>query len=67
MGWSRDAAKIAAEAALDGIYVVRTSLGKESIGGEAAVAALQEPRARGARLQNHEILRTEGPPLPRLQ
>ena len=39
MGWSRDAAKIAAEAALDGIYVVRTSLGKESIGGEAAVTA----------------------------
>ncbi len=39
MDWSRDAAKTAAEAALDGIYVVRTSLGKESIGGEAAVAA----------------------------
>ena len=39
MDWSRDAAKTAAEAALDGIHVVRTSLGKESIGGEAAVAA----------------------------
>ena len=39
MVWSRDEAKTAAEAALDGLYVVRTSLGKESIGGEAAVAA----------------------------
>ena len=39
MDWSRDAAGIARESALDGIYVVRTSLGKESIGGEAAVAA----------------------------
>ena len=39
MDWSRDAAKAAAEAALDGIYVVRTSLGAESVGGETAVAA----------------------------
>ena len=39
MGWSRDAAKIAAEAALDGIYVVRTSLGKEAAGSGAAVTA----------------------------
>ena len=39
MDWSRDAAKIAAEAALDGIYVVRASLGKEAVGSGAAVAA----------------------------
>jgi hypothetical protein len=31
--------EIAAEARLDGIYVIRTSLGKEKIGSEAAVAA----------------------------
>ncbi len=39
MDWSRDAAKTAAEAALDGIYVVRASLGKEAAGSGAAVAA----------------------------
>ena len=37
--WARDAAKIAAEARLDGIYVVRTSLAAEAIGAAEAVEA----------------------------
>ena len=37
--WARDEAKIAAEARLDGIYVVRTSLGAEAIGADEAVEA----------------------------
>ena len=48
MVWSRDAAKIAREAALDGIYVVRTSLGKEAVGSEAAVAAHKTSRSSSA-------------------
>ena len=39
MDWSRDTERISREAALDGIYVVRTSLGKEAVGSGAAVAA----------------------------
>ena len=37
--WSRKPERIAAEAQLDGIYVVRTSLDQEAIGAEAAVEA----------------------------
>ena len=37
--WARDEAKIAAEARLDGIYVVRTSLAAEAIGAAEAVEA----------------------------
>jgi hypothetical protein len=37
LSWRRDEAKIAAEAALDGIYVVRTSLLEEVLGARAAV------------------------------
>ena len=43
MDWSRDEVKTAAEAALDGIYVVRTSLGEEEIGSAEAVAAYKSP------------------------
>ena len=39
LSWSRKAAQIAAEARLDGIYVVRTSLSEETLGADAAVAA----------------------------
>ena len=37
--WSRKAEQIAAEARLDGVYVVRTSLAEETLGADAAVAA----------------------------
>ncbi len=37
--WRRKAEAIAAEAALDGLYVIRTSLSKEQLDGPAAVAA----------------------------
>ncbi len=37
--WSRQQERIAAEAQLDGIYIVRTSLAAEDLGAEAAVAA----------------------------
>ena len=37
--WSRNAEKIAAEAQLDGIYIVRTSLGDDAIGAQEAVEA----------------------------
>ena len=37
--WSRKQERIAAEARLDGIYVVRTSLAKDALGADAAVAA----------------------------
>ena len=37
--WRRKAEAIAAEAALDGLYVIRTSLPKEQLDGPAAVAA----------------------------
>ena len=67
MDWSRDAAKIAREAALDGIYVVRTSLGAEAIGGEAAVAAHKSLALVERAFRNHENLGAEGPALPRLQ
>ena len=39
MAWERNPARIAAEARLDGICVMRTSLGPEAIGTEAAVEA----------------------------
>ena len=41
LSWSRKTDQIAAEARLDGIYVVRTSLGKEALGPDAAVVAYQ--------------------------
>ena len=37
--WSRRQERIAAEGRLDGVYVIRTSLGPEAIGPEAAVVA----------------------------
>ncbi len=37
--WARDEEKIAAEAALDGIYVIRTSVPASTLGAAAAVAA----------------------------
>ncbi len=37
--WSRKQERIAAEARLDGIYVVRTSLAQDALGADAAVAA----------------------------
>ena len=37
--WSRNTEKIAAEAQLDGIYIVRTSLGEDAIGAHEAVEA----------------------------
>ncbi len=37
--WTRRQGTIAAEAALDGLYVIRTSLPEEQLGGPAAVAA----------------------------
>ena len=39
LSWSRKAEQIAAEARLDGVYVVRTSLAGETLGADAAVAA----------------------------
>ena len=39
LSWSRKAGQIAAEARLDGVYVVRTSLAEETLGADAAVAA----------------------------
>ena len=39
LSWSRKADQIAAEARLDGVYVVRTSLSEETLGADAAVAA----------------------------
>ena len=39
LSWSRDRAKIDAEAALDGIYIIRTSLGAEDIAAAEAVEA----------------------------
>ncbi len=39
LSWRRKDEAIAAEAALDGLYVIRTSLSAEQLGGEAAVAA----------------------------
>ena len=39
LGWVRKQDKIAAEAALDGLYVIRTSLGAEQLEANAAVAA----------------------------
>ena len=39
LSWTRRHERIAAEAQLDGIYVVRTSLASEAIGSEAAVEA----------------------------
>ena len=39
LSWSRDEAKIAAEARLDGVYVVRTSLPADAIGADEAVDA----------------------------
>jgi hypothetical protein len=38
-GWRRNDASIAAEAALDGLYVIRTSLSEQQLGAEEAVAA----------------------------
>jgi hypothetical protein len=38
-GWRRNDASIAAEAALDGLYVIRTSLGEQQLRAEDAVAA----------------------------
>jgi len=39
LAWQRDQAKINAEAALDGIYVIRTSLPADALDGPGAVAA----------------------------
>lgn len=39
LGWTRKEAAIAAEAALDGLYVIRTSLAAEALSADAAVAA----------------------------
>ena len=39
LSWSRQQERIAAEAQLDGIYIVRTSLAAEDLGAAAAVAA----------------------------
>ena len=39
LNWSRRQAQIAAEAQLDGVYVVRTSLAEDALGAAAAVAA----------------------------
>ena len=42
MKWERNEEKIRAEAALDGIYIVRTSLGESDIGAEQAVSAYKD-------------------------
>ena len=39
LSWSRKPERIAAEAQLDGIYIVRTSLSEQALGAEATVAA----------------------------
>ena len=39
ISWSRNEEKIRAEARLDGIYIIRTSVGKEQLGAEQAVSA----------------------------
>jgi hypothetical protein len=42
LGWARKTAQITAEAALDGIYVVRTSVGPERLGPAEVVAAYKD-------------------------
>ena len=65
MDWARSPDRIAAEARLDGICVVRTSLDAGAVGPEAAVEALQIPRRRGARVPEREG-RPPHPPGPRV-
>ena len=64
--FQRKPAAIAAEAALDGIYVLRTSLPAETLDGERARAGLQEPRPCRARLPQPGDRRHRGPPDPSL-
>jgi hypothetical protein len=54
--------EIVAEARLDGIYVVRTSLPADKVGSEPTVAAVQEPRARRASVPDAEGRRYAGAP-----
>jgi hypothetical protein len=42
LSWERDTEKIAAEASLDGIYIIRTSVVEERLGPESAVRAYKD-------------------------
>lgn len=64
---TRRAEQIAAEAALDGIYVLRTPLPAATLDAPATVAAyknLAQIRTRLPQPQNHRSGSTTGPPLP---
>ena len=54
MDWARSPERIKAEARLDGIYVVRTSLGTGTIGAGGSGRGLQELELRGARFSKCE-------------
>ncbi len=64
LAWSRKAAAIAAEAALDGVYVIRSSLPGDGFPAAAVVHRLQGPQPRRTRLPRHQIRQPRRPPDP---
>ena len=61
--WQRDDASIAAEARLDGLYVIRTSLPQTEVDGPGTVGAgLQAARIGGTGLPQPEDRGPQGPP-----
>jgi hypothetical protein len=58
--FARNTTQIDAEAALDGVYVLRTSLAPEALDATATVKALQTTRRRRARLPQHQDHRSRG-------
>ena len=67
LSFTRNEAKIAAEAQLDGIYIVRTSLHEDAIGAHQAVEAYKSLSARGAGVPKPQDRPTPGAPGPCLQ
>ena len=61
--WARDPAKIAAEAQLDGIYVVRTSLGADAINAHEAVEAYKSLSRVERAFRNLKMVRLEVRPV----
>ena len=61
--WVRDPAKIAAEAQLDGIYVVRTSLGADAINAHEAVEAYKSLSRVERAFRNLKMARLEVRPV----
>ena len=60
--YERNSESIAAEAALDGLYVIRTSLPAEKMGAEATVQRLQGVERRGAGVPQLQDRGPEGAP-----